>query len=163
MKRISLKELLVLTIFGSLTFAFKVVLEALRNIEPVSLLLMVFTYRFGLKALIPTYIYVGLDIFLHGINIWNVMYLYVWAILVFAVLPLRKIRKGWVFAIVSGLYGLSFGFLCSLTYLLANGIEYAVAWFIRGIPTDILHMVGNFFFALFLYIPLTKTMDKIKL
>ncbi|MBR6743424.1 MAG: hypothetical protein IKL94_02900 [Clostridia bacterium] len=163
MKRISLKELLVLTIFGPLLFSLKLLLEILPNIEPISLLLMVFTYRFGLKALIPTYIYVGLDVFLHGINIWNVMYLYVWAIIVFAVLPLRKIRKGLVFAVVSGLYGLSFGFLCSLTYIFSFGVEFAFAWFIKGLPYDLIHCVGNFCFALFLYIPLTKVMDKIKL
>ena len=161
MKKPNLKELIVLSLFGALMFALKMFMEILPNIEPVSLLLMVFTYRFGLKALIPTYIYVGLDVFLHGINIWNVMYLYVWAIIVFAVLPLRKIRKGLVFAIVSGLYGLSFGFLCSLTYIFGFGIEFAFTWFISGLPYDIIHCVGNFCFALFLYIPLPKVMDKI--
>lgn len=157
-----LAQLLVLVMLGVILFISKWILQLLPNIELVSLLLMVYTYKFGIKALIPTYIFVALEIIIYGINIWNVMYLYVWAVLVFVCLPLRKIRKGWLFAIISGLFGLSFGCLCSIPYFFTIGAEFAVSWVISGFTFDCIHAGGNFLAALVLYMPLTKALDRIK-
>ena len=55
-KRISLKEVILFGILGALTFAMKVAMAALPNIEPVSLSIMVYAAVFGLKALYPTYV-----------------------------------------------------------------------------------------------------------
>lgn len=156
-----LAELLVLTLFGVLLSTAKFLLSTLPNIELVSLLLAVYTYKFRLKALIPAYIFVGIDIMIYGINIWNVMYLYVWAIVVFACLPLKKVRRGWVFAIVLGLFGLLFGTLCSIPYFFVMGAEFAFSWIASGIVFDCIHGVGNFLTAFLLYVPLTKALDKI--
>ena len=156
-----LAELLVLALFGVLLSTAKFVLATLPNIELVSLLIAVYTYKFRLKALIPTYIFVGIDILLYGINIWNVMYLYVWAIVVFVCLPLKKFRQGWVFAIVLGLFGLLFGTLCSIPYFFAMGAEFAVSWIASGFVFDCIHGAGNFLIAFLLYVPLTKALDRI--
>ncbi len=159
-----LKELLVLVMFAPLLTAVKMVLAAFYNIELVSLLLMVITYKFGVKALIPSFIFSVTEILIYGINIWNVMYLYVWMVLVLISLPFRKIRKGWVFALISGLFGLSFGALCSIPYYFipSFGPAYAIAWTVSGFfPADILHCVGNVGSALLLYIPLTKALDRV--
>ena len=158
-----LKELVVLVMFAPLLTAVKMALAAVFNIELVSLLLMVITYKFGVKALIPAYIFSLTEILLYGINMWNIMYLYVWVVLVLICLPFRKIRKGWLFAIISGLYGLSFGALCSIPYFFIPklGPSFAFSWFLAGLfPADFLHCIGNTASALLLYIPLTKAMDK---
>lgn len=162
-KKIDLKQLMVLTMLGVLLPISKFALQYLPNVELVSLLLMVYTYRFGIKTLLPTYIFVGIEIMLYGINIWNIMYLYVWAILVFASLPLKKVRKGWVFAFLSGMFGLLFGTLCSIPYFFAFGPSYAISWIISGLSYDLIHGVANFIVAFILYIPLTNAMDRIKL
>ena len=156
-----LAELLVLTLLGVLLSIAKLVLSTLANIELVSLLIAVYTCKFRLKALIPTYIFVAIDILIYGINIWNVMYLYVWAIVVFACLPLKKVRQGWVFAIVLGLFGLLFGTLCSIPYFFAFGPQFALSWIVSGIVFDCIHGAGNFLIAFLLYVPLTKALDRI--
>lgn len=163
MKRISLKELITLTMLGSLLVLGKWVMQGLPNIEPVSLLLMVYTYKFGWKALIPTYIFVGLELLLYGFNIWNAMYLYVWAVLVLVCLPLRRIRRGWLFALIGGLFGLSFGVLCSVPYFFAMGWEFAFSWIASGFTFDLVHGAGNFVIILVLYMPLTKALDRIRI
>lgn len=157
-----LARLIVLVLLGVLLFVSKWILTALPNVELVSLLLMVFTYKFGARALIPTYIFAGLEIFIYGINIWNVMYLYVWAVLVLVCLPLRRIRKGWLFAMVSGLFGLLFGALCSIPYFFVMGAEFAISWVISGFTFDLVHAGGNFLIAFLLYMPLTSALDRIK-
>ena len=90
-----LAQIIALSILGVLLTAAKFVLSALPNIELVSLLLLCYTYKFGLKALLPAYIFAFLEMLIYGINLWNIMYLYVWVVLVFVALPFRKIRRGW--------------------------------------------------------------------
>ncbi len=161
-KKISLKELLTLTMLGALLALGQWVMQGLPNIEPVSLLLMVYAYKFGYKTLISTYVFVGLELLLFGFNVWNIMYLYVWAILVLVVMPFRKIRKAWLFALIGGIFGMSFGTLCSVPYFFAMGPEFAFSWIAGGITFDMIHGIGNFAIILVLYIPLTKALDRIK-
>ena len=66
---------------GALTFAVKYAMSALPNIEPVSLMVMLFAVTFGIKALFPIYLYVGMEILFFGLGLWNFNYLYIWAIL----------------------------------------------------------------------------------
>ena len=155
-----LARLLILTLLGVLLFASKFVLQHLPNLELVSLLLMVYTRKFGVWTFIPVYIFVGLEIAVYGINIWNVMYLYVWAILVLLCLPLRRVEKGWPFALLSGAFGLLFGVLCSIPYFFSFGAEFALSWIISGLPFDAVHGGGNFLLALLLYTPLSKALDR---
>lgn len=159
----SLAQLIALTVLGVLLIVAKFVLATLPNIELVSLLLLVYTYKFGIKALVPTYIFAFLEILLYGLNLWSVMYLYVWAVLVLAALPLRRIRKAWPFAVLSGLFGFLFGSLCSIPYWFAFSPSFAISWIISGISFDVVHGISNFFVALILYKPITKALDKVQI
>ena len=76
-------------ILGALTFAAKVAMAALPNIEPVSLFVMLFAAVFGWKALYPEYLYVTMEILFYGIQIWNIYYLYIWLVLLVAAVLLR--------------------------------------------------------------------------
>ena len=49
---------------GALTFGMKVAMAGLPNIEPVSLMVMLFAVVFGWKALYPVYLYVLLEVLL---------------------------------------------------------------------------------------------------
>ena len=69
-------------------FAAKYVMSFLPNIEPSSLMVMLFAAAFGWKALYPTYLYVAMEILFYGINTWNVYYLYIWAVLLIAAILL---------------------------------------------------------------------------
>lgn len=162
-----LAELLALVMLGVLLNVLDAIFALLPNIEFITPLLIVYTYKFGIKALIPAYIYAAIEIFLYGISMWNIMYLYVWALLVLIALPLVKIKKRVITAFVlptfAGVYGLCFGSLCSIPYFFAIGPEYAVSWIISGFSFDVIHAVSNFLTTLCLYIPLTKVLDKVKI
>ena len=79
-----LVEVVLFGILGALTFGAKVVMAPLPNIEPVSLMVMLFAVVFGLKGLYPVMIYVLLEILVYGLGTWNIMYLYIWPILAIA-------------------------------------------------------------------------------
>lgn len=146
---------------GALTFGAKVAMSALPNIEPVSLFVMVFAAVLGLKALYPVYVYVALEILLYGLGTWNIMYLYVWAILAVAAYFLRGMKNPLGWALLSGVFGLCFGALCAPVDFLLGDLGYVIAKWVSGIPFDIAHCAGNFVMALLLFAPLRKLLERL--
>ncbi len=148
-------------VLGALMFALKLAMAALPNIEPVSLLVMVFAVVFGWKALYPTALYVILEILVYGLGIWNVYYLYVWPILAVAAILLRKMESPLGWAVFSGVFGLLFGALCGIADIFIGGFGYAAAKWVSGIPFDLLHCGGNFVIALVLFSPLRRLLSRL--
>ena len=147
-------------VLGSMTFAAKYVMSFLPNIEPVSLMVMLFAVVFGWKWVYPVYLYVMLEILFYGISLWNINYLYIWAVLAVAAFFLRNMRNPLGWALLSGVFGLLFGALCGIVDVFIGGFGYAVAKWISGIPFDLLHCGGNFVIALVLFQPLRKLLEK---
>lgn len=159
--KLTIREVVLFGILGAMTFALKMCMALLPNIEPVSLLVMVFAAVFGWKALYPTYVYVAMEILYWGIGTWNVNYLYIWGILAVAALLLRKSEHPLAWAMLSGVYGLAFGALCAPVDIAVGGLSFAVTKWASGIPFDIAHCVGNFFIALVLFKPLRILLERL--
>ena len=159
--RIPVGQITLFGVLGALTFAAKVVMSGLPNIEPVSLLVMVYAVVLGVKCLYPIYIYVTLEILVYGIQLWNINYLYIWALLALCAWLLRKYTHPLVWAVLSGGFGLFFGILCAPVYLFTGGPGYAVSWWISGIPYDLIHCAGNFTMALLLFTPLRNLISRL--
>ena len=147
------KELTRLALLSALLYGAKIAMAPLPNIEPVSLLVIVYVSVLGLKALIPVYIYVLLEISTWGLGYWSLCYLYVWAVLALAAWRLKDMDSSLGWAVLSGAFGLCFGGLCALSYWAAGGWNFALSWWVSGIPFDILHCMGNFAMALALFRP----------
>ena len=156
-----MRELALFSVLGALTFAAKYVMSFLPNIEPVSLMVMLFAVTFGRKCLYPVYLYVAMEILFYGLGLWNINYLYIWAVLALAAYLLRKMRHRLGWALLSGVFGLLFGALCGIVDVFIGGVPYAVTKWISGIPFDIMHCAGNFFIALLLFNPLRKLIEKL--
>ena len=159
--KLTIRQIALFGVLGALTFGAKVAMSGLPNIEPVSLMIMLFAVTFGWKGLYPAYLYVLMEILLYGINLWNVNYLYVWAILAVAAYFMRKLKHPIWWALLSGLFGLLFGLFCSPVYIAIGGVDYAVRWWIAGLGFDTLHGAGNFVIALILFVPMRKLMDRL--
>ena len=153
-----------ITLFGmlaALTFGAKVAMAFLPNIEPVSLLVMLYAVVFGRKCLYPIYVYVAMEILLYGIGTWNVMYLYIWAILALAAYLARNMENPLAWALLSGSFGLLFGLLCAPVDVFVGGFGYAVTKWASGILFDVYHCAGNFVIALLLFVPLRTLMQRL--
>ncbi|MDE7262268.1 MAG: hypothetical protein K2N78_09465 [Oscillospiraceae bacterium] len=157
----SARETAVMGLLSALLFGAKMVMAPLPNIEPVSLLVIVYTVVLGLRALIPVYVYVLLEITTWGLGYWSIYYLYVWAVLALAALLLRKMQSPLGWAALSGAFGLCFGALCALSYWVAGGWAFALSWWVSGIPFDLLHGAGNFALALFLFKPCRTVLSRL--
>ena len=145
-----------------MTFGAKYAMSWLPNIEPVSLLVMLYAVTFGRKAVYPIYLYVGLEILFYGPGLWNICYLYIWAVLAVAAWLLRGMKSALGWAVLSGSYGLLFGALCAPVDVFVGGFGYALAKWASGIPFDLAHCTGNFVIALLLFVPLRGLLEKMK-
>jgi energy-coupling factor transport system substrate-specific component len=143
-------------ILGAMTFSAKYVMSFLPNIEPVSLMVMLFAVVFGWKWVYPVYLYVVMEILFYGISLWNINYLYIWAVLAVVSMFLKDMKSPLAWALLSGVFGLLFGALCGIVDVFIGGFSYAVTKWVSGIPFDIAHCAGNFVIALLLFKPLRE-------
>lgn len=160
-RRLTLIEVVLFGVLGGMMFALKVAMSGLPNIEPVSLLVMVYAVVFGWKCLYPIYVYVLMEILLFGIGTWNLNYLYIWAILAFGAISLRQMKNPLAWAVLSGAYGLLFGLFCAPVDVFVGGFGFAVSKWASGIPFDLAHGGGNFVIALILFAPIRKLLERL--
>ena len=159
--KLNIREVVLFGVLGALMFALQVVMSPLPNIEPVSLLVMLFAVVFGWKCLYPVYIFVVMEILFYGFSLWNVYYLYVWAILAVAAVLLRRMDNVLGWALLSAVFGLAFGALCAVADVFVGGFSYAAAKWVSGIVFDVTHCAGNFVMALVLFRPLRRLLEKL--
>ena len=148
-------------ILAALTFGLKVAMSFLPNIEPVSLMVMLYAVVFGRKGLYPIYLYVLMEILFYGIQLWNINYFYIWAVLFLGAQMIKNNENPLAWALLAGVFGLFFGALCAPVYLFSGGLSFAVSWWVSGIPFDAIHCVGNFLMTLVLFLPLKKLLTKL--
>ncbi|MBQ6999612.1 MAG: hypothetical protein IJN67_01030 [Oscillospiraceae bacterium] len=157
---LSVREMVLFAVLGAMTFGAKYVMSFLPNIEPVSLMVMLFAVVFGKKWVYPVYLYVAMEILFYGISLWNLNYLYIWAVLAVFASCLKTMESPLGWAMLSGVFGLAFGALCGIVDVFIGGFGYAAAKWVSGIPFDISHCVGNFFIALVLFQPMRKLLEQ---
>ncbi len=161
-RMITTKDIAVIGVMTATLEAVKVTLSFLPNVELVTLLIILYTLFLGWKAVIAVFAFVGVECLVWGIGVWTIMYLYIWPLLVLLTLLFRRQKSVWVFSILSGLFGLFFGALCSIPYFFIGGPYMALTWWISGIPYDILHCVSNFILCMVLFVPLREALNKVK-
>ena len=141
-------------------FVSKRALDFLPNVELVTLLFILYARHLGKGTYLLAVAFTGLECIVWGVHNWVIMYLYMWPLLITLVLLSKKRGTHFYYCILSACFGLFFGLLCSIPYLVAGGPQTAFAWWIAGIPYDIIHCVANFALCLFLYKPLDKLLTE---
>ena len=174
---ISLKELVFFGVYAALMIAFKELMGVLPNIEPITVMVIALTCVYGIKALLPVYVFSIIQIVLHGFHVWNFMYLYVWAVLVFLTLLLLPIHRllgklggsrsavlqTALWTVVAALFGIVFGTLCAIPYFFMLGTAGGVSWIISGLSFDITHCIANGIITAAAFYPLYKALNFAKL
>lgn len=159
--KLTIKDIAVMGVMVATMTAFKYAMSLLPNIEPVSLLIILYTLFLGPKVIYAIIVFVVVEGLLYGFGTWWVAYLYIWPLLALLTYVFRKQTSPLFFSVLSGLFGLFFGALTAIPYLFIGGITAAFNYFIAGIPYDLTHCVGNFCICLALFKPLNSTLNKI--
>lgn len=148
----------------------KLALSAVPNVELVTFWIIMFTLFFGPKVIYSILVFILIEMCIYGVHVWVIMYLYIWPTLAILVQLVKKRDSIWLFAILSGFYGLLFGAYCSLPYIVIGAVDggiksgfiMAFNWWVAGIPYDILHGISNFIVMLMLYHPVHTVMKTVK-
>lgn len=156
----TLRETIMLALFAAIMCVSKEVLAALPNIELVSFFIILLAHNLGAKALWSVYIFVAVQGALYPFGEWFISYLYVWALLVVVVLLVRRYAGTVVYTMLSTIFGLTFGTVCSIPSFFIGGFGYGVSWIIKGLPFDIVHSISNGIVCLLLFTPLDKTLKR---
>lgn len=160
--RVTVRELVVLSLLAALMFVGQVALAALPNIEPVTLILMACTLVYGWKTLLPMYVFVVLEGLIYGFSLWWIGYLYVWLVIVAATRLLRGTGSYVVLAVAAGVFGLMFGALFAIMDVFIGGAVFAFTKWVAGIGFDLMHCVSNFVISLALLKPVHKLLLRLQ-
>lgn len=155
------REVVVTAFLAALLYVQQVSLSALPNIHLCAFLIILYTLHFPRLVLPATIIFILLEGVTFGFGMWWFSYLYIWPLLIFIVWLFRKNRSVLFWAVVAGTFGLCYGALCSFPYFFLGGPSTMLAYWIQGIPFDILHCVGNVFVTLLLWKPISFVFGKL--
>ena len=148
--------------------AVKRALDFIPNVELVTFLFLIFTILRGKRVILVSFAFTAMETLAFGTGLWVIMYLYVWPLEILLVMALhhrfpRDEDGYWWYCILAALFGLFFGAFCTIPYWIIGGPKVAVAWWIAGIPTDIVHGVSNFLLCLVLFRPVMKAARRVGL
>ena len=133
--KLRLRELTLLALLAALMFATQVAMASLPNIHLVGVLLILTALLFGWRALYALYVFVLLEGLIYGFGLWFINYLYVWTVLAAVAIVFRKNRSRLFWAAVAGIFGLSFGALCSIPYFFIGGWAMGFSYWVAGSPS----------------------------
>ena len=146
-------------LMGALLVVSKQAMSGLPNIEPVTLLIILFALELPRETPGAITVFLVLQGVLYGFGLW-------WAMKGEAydeLSPLlHRMDNAFFWAVFSGLYGLCFGGLCAAVYLVAKTPAFALSWWLSGLSYDAMHGVGNFALMLLLYRPLRTALRTAK-
>jgi len=149
-------------LMGALLVVGKQAMSGLPNIEPVTLLVVLFTLELPRETPAAITVFLLLQGVLYGFGLWWAMYIYVWYLLALLTWLLRRMDSALGWAVFSGVYGLCFGGLCAGVYLVAKTPAFALSWWLSGLPYDGMHGAGNFVLMLAAYRPLRRALRTAK-
>lgn len=160
--KISTHDLVLVALLAAILIAVKEVIAFLPNIELVSLFVILYTLHFQRLTPYIIYVFVAVECCFYGLQTWVIMYMYVWILLHLLVRLLRRYSSHLLWIIVSTGFGFLYGLICSPVYLFIGGWSMAFAWFVSGIPFDIMHGLGNLAACTVLYLPLDRVFTRLK-
>lgn len=166
--KITIQEITLIGMMVAVIEVCKAALSFLPNVELTTFWLIMFTLFFGKRVVLVVPVFILIEGCIYGFGIWWAMYLYTWPLLVLLAWIFRKQESVWFWAIFSSLFGLFFGFLCAISMVvpgLPDGVRSALsagfAWWVAGIPWDIVHGTANFVLMLALYHPVRAVMKRL--
>ena len=146
----------------------KAVLANIPNVELTSFWIILFTLYFGSRIFYAIPVFILIEGAMYGFGLWWVMYLYAWPLLAAFTHALSRADSPLLWAVVSGAFGLCFGLLCAVPYFFIGfisggamqGLRQMFAWWVAGIPFDLIHGASNFAIMLALYRPISDLLRR---
>lgn len=152
-------KIILVGLLSAILVALQVGLASIPNVELVSFLLLIYALIFPLSMnILITFVFVTIEMLVWGMGDWVIGYYWIWPIWVVLIFFLKPIIKenhfGW--SMVCGVWGVLFGALFAINHGIFYGFNFSIAYWIKGIPFDIIHTVSNYVITLVLFKPVIK-------
>lgn len=160
--RLTIRDLALMGVMTTLLIVSVHALAPIPNVEPVTLLVILYTLFWGKRIGYILTAYLLLEGCFYGFGLWWIMYAYLWPLLALLTYLMRRQKSVWFWSLLSGAFGLFFGALCSIPYLFIGGPSMAFTWWVAGIPYDLIHCLSNGILCMVLFLPLSHALSRLK-
>lgn len=150
----------------------KLAMSGLPNIEPITLLLIVFSASFGWQmAMVSALTFCTLEVLLYGFGSWVITYYIYWSLLALvAGLILKKQKKLWVAVIIALIGTLLFSVIDAFVYacfVKVSGSSMSIVkvftiYYAQGIYFVLIHLASSLVLVSVLFTPLSKLLAQIE-
>lgn len=170
--RLAAEYVVKVAVMSALLTALKFALSFIPNVEVVTLLIMVYAAVFGAAYTLPAVVvFCAVEIAIYGVGSWVILYFFYWPMLAaVSCLLFARRRNVIAAAVTAAVMSALFGVLsaCCDTLYVAIGLyegdlaRYWLAYYVRGLYFDLVHVVSNFIVVAVLFVPLCAAGDRIK-
>lgn len=161
-RKLTVREIALMGVMTAMLEVAVHIMAPLPNVEPVTLLVILYSLFFGPKVFYILAAYLLFEGCWYGFGLWWIMYTYIWPLLAILTCIFRKKDSLWFWCLLSGSFGLFFGALSSIPYFFIGGPAAAFAYWVAGIPFDLIHCVSNAVLCLVLFVPLNHILKQLK-
>lgn len=169
--RLAAEYVVKVAVMSALLTALKFALSFIPNVEVVTLLIMVYAAVFGAAYTLPAVVvFCAVEIAIYGVGSWVILYFIYWPMLAaVSCLLFAKRRNIFLAVAVAVVMSALFGVLsaCCDTLYVAVGLyegdlaHYWLAYYVRGLYFDLVHVVSNFIVIAVLFKPLCAAGDRL--
>ncbi len=156
------KAIVLLSLFSSIIYVSQIVLSFIPNVNIVTLLFVVYTFNLGIKkTFVVLVVFNTLMGITYGFGYWIIGYFWIYGTLIILTRILMTVIKDNV--VLWSLFGLIFGFLFGFLFAINDYYFVGVslkAYYLKGIPYDIIHGFSNMLALLFLFNPLNNVIKR---
>lgn len=165
------KKMVLIAMFAASITGGKLALMAIANVEVVTLLIMLYTYIFGLTIALPaTLIFVAVETAIWGVNSWVISYFIYWPLISIVTALFKKLIKknevifpSLIAGILTTMFGVLTSFVDALFYTTPDILfKYFGILYARGASFYITHIVSNILILGICFKPLAKVFTKLK-
>lgn len=162
--RLAARQIALTALAAALIEAVKFALNAVPNVEGVTLLCAVFGYCLGAGGVVAAVVFCAIETAIFGAGTWVISYFIHWpcVALVFMLLAKLKVKNRWIVTLVAGVMTVLFGVLTSLVdtglfsgffdrFLERFGIIY-----LRGVAFYVVQVICNLIVFPLLFKPLVR-------
>ena len=169
--RLAAEYVVKVAVMSALLTALKFALSFIPNVEVVTLPLIVYAAVFGAAYTLPAVVvFCAVEIAIYGVGSWVILYFIYWPMLAaVSCLLFAKRRNIFLAVAVAVVMSALFGVLsaCCDTLYVAVGLyegdlaHYWLAYYVRGLYFDLVHVVSNFIVIAVLFKPLCAAGDRL--
>lgn len=142
------RRIALLALFSALAHVGRLIFAFIPNVQPMSALLLLISVYLGLTdGLIVTVLSLVLSNLFLGFGPWTVHQIVAYSGVLLILTPLlRWTPYRWLRSLEAGAMGMMYGWFISLLFVWSYQINHFWAYYLRGVPFDLNHALGNIVF-----------------